>query len=49
MSYACEDFEKACKLYVTCKATQTFPGYPAEPQVIDVDAKVTTATTINFA
>ena len=49
MSYACEDFEKACKLYATCKATQTFPGYPAEPQVIDVDAKVTTATTINFA
>lgn len=50
MSYAVADFEKAVKLYEAGIAFDSWPGYPSDPQVIDIGAEPTKAATpINFA
>lgn len=49
MSYAIEDFERAVKLYADCTASGDWPGYPQDPQVIDVGAAPSAATPITFA
>lgn len=48
-SYAIEDFERAVKLYADCTASGEWPGYPTEPQVIDVGAAPAAAQPITFA
>ena len=48
-SYAIEDFERAVKLYADCTASGEWPGYSAEPQVIDVGAAPSAAQPITFA
>lgn len=50
MSYAVADFEAAVKLYQAGINFDSWPGYPDEPQVIDIGAEPTKAATpINFA
>ena len=49
MMWGSEDFDKAVKLYEQCTATNEWPGFATDPQVIDVEAKTTTATPITFA
>lgn len=49
MSYAIEDFEKATKLYSQCVLLDQWPGYPEEPQVIDVGAEPRATQSISFA
>lgn len=48
-SYAIEDFERAVKLYSECTASGEWPGYPTDPQVIDVGAAPSAAQPITFA
>lgn len=48
MSYAVSDWEKACKLWNECNATNVWPGYGSAVQVVDIKS-TTTATPINFA
>lgn len=48
-SYAIEDFERAVKLYADCSASGEWPGYPTDPQVIDVGAAPSAAQPITFA
>jgi hypothetical protein len=49
-SYAVADFEKAVKLYEAGVTFDSWPGYPTDPQVIDIGAEPTKAATpINFA
>lgn len=50
MSYAVADFEKAVKLYEAGIAFDSWPGYPSDPQIIDIGPDTTkAATAINFA
>ena len=49
MSYAIEDFERAVKLYADCTASGDWPGYPQDPQIIDVGAAPSASTPITFA
>lgn len=49
-AYAVADFEKAVKLYEAGITFDSWPGYPTDPQVIDIGAEPTKAATpINFA
>jgi len=49
MTSAAFDFEKAITLYKTCTALDAWPSYPENVQVIDINAKPTATTPINFA
>lgn len=49
MTSAAFDFEKAITLYKTCTALDAWPSYPEDVQVIDINAKPTATTPINFA
>ena len=49
MTYAIEDFERAVKLYAECTASGEWPGYPTDPQVIDIGAAPSAAQPITFA
>jgi exodeoxyribonuclease VIII len=49
MSYAVSYFEKVVDLYKTSTLHDEWPGYPTTPQVVDLNAKASTATPINFA
>lgn len=49
-AYAVADFERAVKLYQAGITFDSWPGYPDEPQVIDIGADpAKAATPINFA
>ena len=43
------DFEKAIKLYKSCTELGAWPSYPEDVQVIDINAKPSATTPINFA
>jgi exodeoxyribonuclease VIII len=49
MTGAAFDFEKALALYKECTASGQWPAYPQQIQTIDIAAKPTAATNINFA
>jgi exodeoxyribonuclease VIII len=49
MTYALSDFEDALKSYKSCVALDEWPGYGSEIRVLDVGAKTSNATPINFA
>ena len=49
MTQAAFDFEKALTLYKECTASGQWPAYPQQIQTIDIAAKPTAATNINFA
>ena len=48
MQWGADDFNKAIDLYKKCTDSGEWPGFPNDPQVIDVEAKTTT-TPIAFA
>jgi len=43
------DFETAITLFKTCTALNEWPGYPTEIKTLDIAAKPSTSTPINFA
>ena len=49
MTGAAFDFEKALALYKDCTASGHWPAYPQQITTIDIAAKPTAATNINFA
>ncbi len=49
MTQAAFDFEKALTLYKECTASGNWPAYPQQITTIDIAAKPTAATNINFA
>jgi len=49
MTSASFDFEKVLKLYKSCTELDAWPSYPEEVQVIDINAKPSATTPINFA
>jgi len=49
MTSASFDFEKAIKLYKSCTELGAWPSYPEDVQVIDINAKPSASTPINFA
>lgn len=49
MSYAIEEFNQVTKLYVRCDLLNEWPGFPEEPQVIDIGAPAKDASSISFA
>ena len=48
MQWGADDFNKAIDLYKKCTDSGEWPGFPNDPQIIDVEAKTTT-TPIAFA
>jgi len=49
MSYAVSDFESALKSYKSCIALDEWPGYGSEIKILDIGAKPSTSTPIQFA
>jgi exodeoxyribonuclease VIII len=49
MTGAAFDFERALTLYKDCTASGNWPGYQTEITTIDIAAKPSAATNINFA
>ena len=49
MTFATMEFEEAVQKYKSCRELDSWPGYPTEVQVLDLNAKPTASTPINFA